>query len=366
MATLYALMKLLLLTLVAGVHATASLPATMQAFVAKSSSSFGFDGSFRTPQLGDLHATFGDAEVQSACEVIVAVSYSSVNPCDRGTDASRNPKVLGSDIAGVVAAVGDGCARLAVGDKVFGDIGANAHLKNLLKTKTKELGAYAQYAVALESQLAKLPAGFDLAEAGSLPKVALTSYKALGQYADGANSTSSLWRDGPTVLVLGGSGGTGTCGLQLARQFGAAHVITTTSADNADYCTKLGADRVIDYKTQNWWDTLESDSVDVVYDTVGERGTGDRALDKIRAGGHYVTITGAMPTKSKAGVTANMFINSDTNLDNHAMLDEIASLMGANKLRMPSLQQTFGLADVQKAFDLSAGGQVVGKVSIKC
>ena len=359
-------MKFLLVTLISGAHAATSLPTTMQAFVAKSSSSFGYDESFRTPQLGDLRSTFGDDQVQKSCEVIVAVNYSSVNPCDRGTDAARSPKVLGSDIAGVVAAVGGGCTRLSVGDQVFGDIGANAHLKNLLKTKTKELGAYAQYAVALESQLAKLPAGFDLAEAGSLPKVALTSYKALGLYADGANNTSPLWQGKPTVLVLGGSGGTGTCGLQLARVFGAGTVITTTSADNAAYCTKLGADRVIDYKTQNWWDVLEADSVDIVYDTVGERGTGDRALDKIRKGGHYVTITGAMPTKTKAGVTANMFINSDTNLDNYAMLDEIASLMGANKLRMPSLQQTFGLVDVQKAFDLSAGGQVVGKVSIKC
>ena len=58
--------------------------------------------------------------------MIVAVNYSSVNPCDRGTDAARSPKVLGSDIAGVVAAVEDGCTRLSVGDHVFGDIGASA------------------------------------------------------------------------------------------------------------------------------------------------------------------------------------------------------------------------------------------------
>ena len=107
-------------------------------------------------------------------------------------------------------------------------------------------------------------------------------------------------------------------------------------------------------------------SIDLVYDTVGQPGTGDRAMRVLKSGGYYVTITGALAARVKPGVTQSMFINSDTNLDNHAMLDEIASLMGANKLRMPSLQQTFGLADVQKAFDLSAGGQVVGKVSIKC
>jgi NADPH:quinone reductase-like Zn-dependent oxidoreductase len=65
-----------------------------------------------------------------------------------------------------------------------------------------------------------------------------------------------LWQKAPTILILGGSGGTGTTGLQLARAFGGsdANIITTTSADNFDYTHSLGANSSIDYKTSNWWE----------------------------------------------------------------------------------------------------------------
>ena len=62
------------------------------------------------------------------------------------------------------------------------------------------------------------------------------------------------WQTSPTVLVLGGSGGTGTTGIQLAKALGAGMVITTTSSDNFEYCKGLGADKLIDYRTQNWWE----------------------------------------------------------------------------------------------------------------
>ena len=354
-----------------GASAT-STPVTMAAFVAESSSKFAFDPAFTTPSAGDLGATFADCQ---GPEVLVHVVASSVNPCDKGTDAARTPKPLGSDIAGVVVATSGGGSRLRVGDRVYGDIGANAHLVKG-GAKTKELGAFAEYAVALESQVAVFPNSVGFTEAGSLPKVALTSYKALGWYAGGANATSpaapagkpdpSLWASKPTVLVLGGSGGTGTCGVQLAKIFGAGKIISTTSKDNFAYVKSLGADELIDFESSNWWDpsVVADDSVDVVYDTVGQFGTGNRALSKIRTGGHYVTITGSMPSKRKAGVTADDFINSDTNLDNFGLLDTLAGYMAAGTLRMPHIDSSFGLQDVKAAFARSATGKVVGKVSI--
>jgi NADPH:quinone reductase-like Zn-dependent oxidoreductase len=89
--------------------------------------------------------------------------------------------VLGSDVAGLVVELGDGCNRLKVGDKVWGDIGANTYTSS--GAKTKELGGYGKYAVALESQLWAMPSEMSFSEAGSLPKVALTSIKALVWYA---------------------------------------------------------------------------------------------------------------------------------------------------------------------------------------
>ena len=106
--------------------------------------------------------------------------------------------------------------------------------------------------------------------------------------------------------------GTGTTGIQLAKAFGATGtLITTTSADNFDYCKALGATRAIDYKTVNWWDqgVVDDDSLDVIYDTVGQEGTGDRAMAKLKTGGFYITIAGALASKVKPGTsrrTANL------------------------------------------------------------
>lgn len=327
---------------------------SMAAYVASSPLKDEYTTSFAVPKIGDLHQQYAD--LPSPCEVLLEVYSSSVSPSDIRPNIAAYPHVLGSDVCGKVVEVGSGCKRLKVGDEVWGDIGANAI--TVKGQKTKELGGYAQYALALESQLGFKPKDMDVLEVGSLPKVALTSYKALVWYAGAKNTT--LWKLSPTVVILGGSGGTGTVGIQLAKAFGAGKVITTTSADNFDYCKSLGADELIDYKTDNWWDVLKSDSVDVIYDTVGQAGTGDRAMDKIRSGGHYVTITGALASKVKPGVTQSMFINSDTNLDNVPQVDDLTSLMEAGYCKMPKLT-VFGLDQVEDAFKASQSGTTVGK-----
>merc|ERR1712135_88993 len=120
---------------------------------------------------------------------------------------------------------------------------------------------------------------------------------------------------GVTVLMLGGSGGTGTTGIQMAKAWGATTVITTTSQANADYVTSLGADRVIDYHTQNWWDE---------------------------------------------SVVAN---NSDTNLDNVELLDSIRDLVQAGQLHMRRIT-LYSLANITGAFLESSMGHVNGKIAV--
>jgi NADPH:quinone reductase-like Zn-dependent oxidoreductase len=151
---------------------------------------------------------------------------------------------------------------------VWGDIGANTATKG---GQTKELGAYAPTAVALEAQLATIPGSLSFSQAGALPKVALTTYKAFAWYA-GAPAAARWTRANATVLVLGGSGGTGSVGIQMAKSFGAKTVITTTSSANFAYCKRLGADALVDYHAEDWWSVLDDGSVDVVYDTVGQVG----------------------------------------------------------------------------------------------
>ena len=339
-------------------------PATMGAFTA-SGGRQEYSPSFPTPAIGSLHTRYTDLPASSTCEVLVKVYASSVNPSDVSPTIAQYPKVLGSDVSGVVDSIGTGCTRLKVGDAVWGDIGANTKSAST-KAKTKELGAYGEYVVALESQLGLKPSNVGFIEIGSMPKVALTSYKALAWYAGALNDT--LWQKMPKVLILGGSGGCGTMGIQLAKAFGSAgtNVTTTTSADNFAYCKSLGADSLIDYKTTNWWDVIPDASFDVIYDTVGQDHTGDYAMKALKVGGYYVTITGqtAYPGKVKPGVHQAFFINSDTNLANTKELDALSALIAADKLRMPHIDGIFALAEVAAAFKVSEGGQVKGKLSI--
>lgn len=334
------------------------MKSTMAAYLSEAPGSDRYVASTPRPVLGSLHHEY---RMPPSCEVLIRVHASSVNPSDISPTIAQYPKVLGSDVAGVVEAVmtvgSQACTRLRAGDLVWGDIGANTNTTS--GNKTKELGGYAQYAIALETQLGLVPTAWSLAQAGALPKVALTSYKALTWYA------GAPWKGSPRVLVLGGSGGTGGTGIQLARALGAGEITTTTSSANAEYCLSMGANRTIDYHAQDWWDpaVIPDGSVDVVYDTVGQGQTGDRAMAKLRAGGFYVTITGQLATTVKPGVKQSMFINSDTNLVNYRLLDALAELGGRGLLRT-RINATFGLPQVAEAFKLSATGHVVGKIVV--
>ena len=293
--------------------AAAPIPPTLRAYVATATTAGRTSASaylprFPRPTLGQLHHTYSDLPTPS-CEVLIRVAASSVNPSDVTPSISKTllPHVMGSDVAGTVLQVQafptskstSTVCRVQPGDRVYGDIGANT--KTSQGEKTKELGAYAEFVVALDTQLAIVPTALGVLEAAALPKVGLTSLKAIALYGGGRNASFN----GSTVLVLGGSGGTGTTGIQLAKYFGATSITTTTSSANGAYCTSLGATRIIDYHTQDWWDpTVNPDNTyDLVYDTVGQDGTGNRAMRVLKAGGYYVTITGQLATISKPEVT---------------------------------------------------------------
>jgi len=324
-----------------------------------------YGSSYPVPVPGNLHEWYSQLPDNATCEVLLTVAYSSVNPSDIHPTmavSDHYPKPMGSDVSGVVTAVHGPCTRLKVGDQVWGDIGPNTH--TAAGAKTKELGAYAQFAVAFESQLSVIPNGMGLDEAASLPKVALTSYKALVWYAKIAARPMGKRK----ILILGGSSGTGSVAVQLAKHaFNGTLVTTTTSAKNFDYVRSLGADVLIDYHVSDWWNTsvVTDGSQDVVYDCVGESGTGNRAVKKLRAGGDYVTITGALATDElPAGVQQHSFINSDTNLGSANLLEELAAFSGPNAIHMTKLT-SYDLVDVDKAFAESETGHVDGKLVIR-
>lgn len=340
---------------------------TMEAFIATSSdsSSFVYTSDFPVPELGKLHSDFTNLP-SNATEVIIEVFCSSVNPADMGTDSYLKPKPLGSDVVGRIIAI-NGSSSFSLGDIVWGDIGANADLASDPSVVTKELGAYAQYAVALDTQLSKAPIdSIPLLEICGLPKVALTTYKAFVWYAGAPWPQSVGAPRSPRVLVLGGSGGTGSSAIQLAVHFGAASVATTTSSDNFDYCESLGATQLIDYHTTDWQDVFNEGDLDIIFDTVGSAGTAKDALALLsKSGGRFITIAGTLVPSFQvpAGTTQNNFINSDTNLDSAAQLEALKDIVDTGGLRMPSVS-VYGLDQVSEAFATSAGGHVVGKLVI--
>jgi len=325
------------------------LPTTMEGLVA--SSLFSRSGKVvntAVPQLGDLHKKHKG--LPNSCEVLVNVKYSSINPADRASPGPY-PQVMGSDVAGTVVAVEESCTRLKVGDNVWADLGA-------VTSDGKENGAYAPVAVALESQLGIMPKNLDFEEAASLAKVSLTGYKALTRFGGAPFSNDE------TVLILGGSGGTGSAGIQLAKALGAKEIITTSSAANTEYVMGLGATRVIDYHSENFWEVLDAGSIDTIYDTHGGKGTGNNAMTVLKSGGYYVSIVGALPTHTPSDKHANSFINSDDNLDNLDLLEAIRGHVEGERLRMP-LRKTYALHDILDAFTESGGGHVNGKLVIQ-
>lgn len=172
-------------------------------------------------------------------EMLVQIHAAGLNPIDNLIPTGafkpiiklRLPTTMGSDLAGVVVEVGNRVTHFKPGDAVFAsifDLGT---------------GALAEYAVVPEHVAALKPATLDFVQAASIPMVGLTSWQALKERA--------RIKPGQKVFIPAGSGGIGSFAIQLAKHLGAT-VGTTTSTSNLDMVRALGADEVIDYKTQTF------------------------------------------------------------------------------------------------------------------
>jgi len=296
-------------------------------------------------------------------EVLIKVAASSVNPVDwklfeslydAATTLGLNPKVPGFDVSGVIEAVGDGCSRLKVGDAVWADLG-----KGKVGPGKIQLGAWAEFAVADESQVGVKPESLSFEGAASLPLVGLTDLQAF-------KMTGAPWADrtNVTVVVTSGSGGTGVVAIQLAKAWGATRIVTSASPRNHQLLKDLGATHVVDYHESTIWETLDDDSVDVVYDNYGAAGTADAAMASFKSDGTFIFLPGKggdLSKQPKEGVTQ---INYGLcNSSKHEELDELAALADAGKLRSV-VPESYVLEDILQALTYSVGGHALGKIGI--
>lgn len=206
-------------------------------------------------------------------EVLVEVVATSINLSDweglRGSPAYartggglRRPaqRILGSDIAGRVVAVGEGVAGFRVGDAVYGD--------NLMRK-----GGFAQFAVAPASALAIKPEGLDFAEASTIPQAGAIALQAVAR-----------GRAGERMLINGAGGGSGAFAIQLAVAAG-MHVTGVDNASKLDFMRELGAQEVIDYRAQ---DFTRTGPYDLIVDFVAHRSVFAYRRALARGGRYYV------------------------------------------------------------------------------
>ncbi len=214
--------------------------------------------------------------VPASGEVLVDIHATAINQLDgKIRDGAFKPIlpytppfVLGHDLAGIVTAVGAGVRRFKVGDAVHG------------RPRDGHIGTFAERIAINEADLAAKPASLSMAEAASIPLVGLTAWQVLVERAG--------LKRGQKILIHAGSGGVGTIAIQLAKHLGAT-VATTASAANAELVRRLGADVVIDYKTQDFSELLSG--YDVVLNSLDGK-TLEKSLKVLKPGGKLISISG--------------------------------------------------------------------------
>lgn len=283
--------------------------------------------------------------VVAAGQVLVEVHASSLNPFDTTLRAGymkdsmplQLPVTLGGDVAGVVTSLGDGVDGVAVGDAVYGQAIAVAG----------NSGAFAEFAATKASQIAAMPATLSFEEAAALPLVGSSAVQALRHHIK--------LQSGQKIFIHGGAGGIGSLAIQIAKHIG-AYVAATATGENVDFVKSLGADEVIDYKTQDFAEVLQG--YDAVYDTVGHDDFA-KSLDILKPGGIAVSMI-AQPDEAKAaerGVTAMMQFTQVTT----QVLDELRELVDAGVVH-PQINQVFPLERIQEAFVARENSNGRGKV----
>lgn len=288
---------------------------------------------------------YGDAPdpVAGPGEVVVDIHAASVNAADykvrRGTSAYSTitfPHILGRDFSGVVSALGAGVSDLSVGDPVFGvtELGGQE-------------GGYAEKIAIKAAIVAKKPATLGHVEAAALALTSLTALHAL-------EDTGRL-KAGETILIQGGAGGVASVAIQLAKHIGAT-VITTASPNNHAYVRSLGADQVIDYRSQDF--TKVVSGVDVVFDTVGDAVRAP-SYAVLRPGGRLVWISptpdGFTPPRSDVETLRPKVVRD------RAHLLRLLALLDAGAVRPPTIVR-YKLADAAAAHEVSEGRHLQGKL----
>lgn len=290
--------------------------------------------------------------------VLVQVRASSVNAKEwhlirgrpyfaRLMSGVRRPKqaVPGTDVAGVVVAVGQSVTELRPGDEVFG----------------ARSGAYAEYVAGRVRNFVPKPANLTFEQAAAIPVAAITALQAVRD--------KGQVKAGQRVLILGAGGGVGSFAVQIVKAYGAT-VTATTSTGNLEMVRAIGADEVVDYTRENV--ARSGRRYDLVVDVGGYASLGD--LGRTVAPGGTVVLVGAGNASSFAIVGQLLAVPLRSRLRGQRMLSVLASVTRPDLLALgelaaagkigPVIDRTYPLREVAEAVRYVETGQARGKVVI--
>ena len=225
---------------------------------------------------GELHLTDMPETHIGSNDVLVRIQATAINLLDsKIRDGEfkiflpyRPPFVLGHDFAGTIVRVGAKVQKFKVGDEVYA------------RPRDYHIGTFAEFITVNTADLALKPKNISMEEAASIPLVGLTAWQALVEVGK--------VKAGQKVFIQAGSGGVGSFAIQLAKHLGAT-VATTTSAANIELVKNLGADVVIDYKTQDFEQILSN--YDLVINSQDGK-TLEKSLNILKPGGQLISISG--------------------------------------------------------------------------
>lgn len=283
----------------------------------------------------------------SSGKILVNIKASGVNPVDwkiregymQQIMPLQFPSTLGLDFSGVVKQVEeDAHSDFKQGDEVYGQA----------SIFSGGSGAFAELALASKDSIAHKPKTLNYLEAAALPLVGVSAWQAFVERI-------GLSKD-KKVLVQGGAGGIGSIGIQLAKHLD-AFVATTVSTDDKQFVQELGADQVIDYKTQNFEDIVHD--YDAVFDTVGGD-TYKRSFKVLKKGSGMIVSTLEQPNSelmNQYGIKA-VFLFSQVN---RQRLTKLAEWVDQNNIKV-NIDKTFSLDEAAKALDYQKEGHPRGKL----
>ncbi len=285
--------------------------------------------------------------IAGAGQVLVEVQAAGLNPFDwkiregylKDYIPLNLPVILGGDVAGTVAEIGEDVTNFEVGQAVLGQ--ANA---------ASGQGSFAEFTVVNIDQLILKPLSLDFVDAAALPLAATSAYQALVEHIN--------LHPNQTVLIHGGAGGIGSFAIQIAKNIG-AHVATTVGPNDIEFAKLLGADEVIDYRSQDF-STIIRD-YDAVFDSIGGE-TNTRSYKVLKPGGILVSMV--EPANEEQVKEARIGYIQQSSKATAERLSKVLELFESGAAKV-YIDKTFPLDEAAAALEYLKTGQPSGKVVLK-